>query len=70
MVSDELLEKCLPILQDLDIDEEEQVEKVEDFLRANTTLSGPPLENAVLDILWRHRNRNQPDSSLLRLGIQ
>ncbi|OGE55453.1 hypothetical protein PENARI_c004G08280 [Penicillium arizonense] len=63
MVSDELLEKCLPILQDLDLDEEEQVEKVEDFLRANTTLSGPPLENAVLDILWRHRNRNQPDSS-------
>ncbi|KAJ5295972.1 hypothetical protein PENANT_c001G00422 [Penicillium antarcticum] len=63
MVSDELLEKCLPILQDLDLDEEEQVEKVEDFLRANATLSGPPLENAVLDILWRHRNRNQPDSS-------
>jgi hypothetical protein len=63
MVSDELLEKCLPILQDVDLDEEEQVEKVEEFLRANTTLAGPPLENAVLDILWRHRNRNQPDSS-------
>ncbi|KAJ6189650.1 hypothetical protein N7519_004558 [Penicillium mononematosum] len=63
MVSDELLEQCLQILQDQALDEEEQVEKVEDFLRANTSLAGTPLENAVLDILWRHRNRNLPDAS-------
>ncbi|CAG8932501.1 unnamed protein product [Penicillium salamii] len=63
MVSDDLLEKCLQILQDQALDEEEQVEKVEDFLRTNTTLTGSPLENAVLDILWRHRNRNLPDAS-------
>lgn len=63
MVSGELLEKCLRILQDQALDEEEQVEKVEDFLRANTSLSGSSVENAVLDILWRHRNRNLPDSS-------
>lgn len=63
MVSEELLEKCLEILQDQALDEEEQVEKVEDFLRANTSLSGSSLENAVLDILWRHRNRSLPDSS-------
>lgn len=63
MVSDELLEKCLQILQDQALDEEEQAEKVEDFLRANTSLAGTPLENAVLDILWRHRNRNLPDAS-------
>ncbi|KAJ5253328.1 hypothetical protein N7505_011991 [Penicillium chrysogenum] len=63
MVSDELLEQCLQILQDQALDEEEQVEKVEDFLRANTSLTGTPLENAVLDILWRHRNRNLPDAS-------
>lgn len=63
MVSEELLEKCLEILRDEALDEEEQVEKVEDFLRANTSLSGSPLENAVLDILWRHRNRTLPDSS-------
>ena len=63
MVSEELLEKCLEILQDQALDEEEQVEKVEDFLRANTSLSGSSLENAVLDILWRHRNRTLPDSS-------
>ncbi|KAJ5544687.1 hypothetical protein N7461_006991 [Penicillium sp. DV-2018c] len=63
MVSDELLEQCLQILQDQELDEEEQVEKVEDFLRANTSLTGSPLENTVLDILWRHRNRNRPDAS-------
>jgi hypothetical protein len=63
MVSEDLLEKCLEILQDQALDEEEQVEKIEDFLRANTSLSGSSLENAVLDILWRHRNRSRPDSS-------
>lgn len=63
MVSEELLDKCLEILQDQALDDEEQVEKVEDFLRANTSLSGSSLENAVLDILWRHRNRSLPDSS-------
>ncbi|CRL21151.1 Zinc finger, CCCH-type [Penicillium camemberti] len=63
MIADDLLEKCLQILQDQALDEEEQVEKVEDFLRANTSLTGTPLENAVLDILWRHRNRNLPDAS-------
>lgn len=63
MVSEELLDKSLDILQDQTLDEEEQVEKVEDFLRANTSLSGSSLENAVLDILWRHRNRSRPDSS-------
>lgn len=63
MVSEELLDKSLEILQDQALDEEEQVEKIEDFLRANSSLSGSSLENAVLDILWRHRNRTLPDSS-------
>lgn len=63
MVSEELLDKCLEILQDQALDEEEQVEKVQDYLRANTSLSGSSLENAVLDVLWRHRNRSLPDSS-------
>ncbi|KAF3388929.1 Polyadenylate-binding protein-interacting protein 7 [Penicillium rolfsii] len=63
MVSEELLEKSLEILQDQALDEEEQVEKIEDFLRANSSLSGSSLENAVLDILWQHRNRTLPDSS-------
>ncbi|KAL4933843.1 CCCH zinc finger and SMR domain protein [Aspergillus undulatus] len=63
MVAEELLEDCLQILQDKSHDEEDQAEKIEDFLREKTSLSGPSLENAVLDILWRHRNRTLPDSS-------
>ncbi|KAI9375975.1 hypothetical protein BJX61DRAFT_24325 [Aspergillus egyptiacus] len=63
MVSEELLEDCLQILQDKSLDEEDQVEKIEEFLRGKTSLSGTSLENAVLDILWRHRNRTLPDSS-------
>ena len=63
MVADDILESCLNLLQDGALDEEEQAEKVEDFLRGKTSLSGNSLENAVLDILWRHRNRNLPDSS-------
>ncbi|OOF95630.1 hypothetical protein ASPCADRAFT_48969 [Aspergillus carbonarius ITEM 5010] len=63
MVPDDLLEECLHILQDQALDEEEQVEKIEDFVREKTSLSGTSLENAVLDILWRHRNRTLPDSS-------
>lgn len=63
MVADDVLDSCLRLLQDAALDEEEQAEKVEDFLREKTSLTGPSLENAVLDILWRHRNRSLPDSS-------
>ncbi|KAL3434282.1 hypothetical protein BDV09DRAFT_170094 [Aspergillus tetrazonus] len=63
MVTEELLEDCLQILQDKSLDEEDQVEKIEEFLREKTSLSGTSLENAVLDILWRQRNRTLPDSS-------
>ncbi|KAL5340786.1 hypothetical protein BJX70DRAFT_94398 [Aspergillus crustosus] len=63
MVAEELLEDCLQILQDKSLDDEDQVEKIEEFLRERTSLSGASLENAVLDILWRHRNRTLPDSS-------
>ncbi|EAW10730.1 CCCH zinc finger and SMR domain protein [Aspergillus clavatus NRRL 1] len=63
MIADDLLESCLQLLQDKTLDEEEQAEKVEDFLREKTSLTGASLENAVLDVLWRHRNRTLPDSS-------
>ncbi|KAL2820244.1 hypothetical protein BDW59DRAFT_118083 [Aspergillus cavernicola] len=63
MVAEEILEDCLQILQDKSLDEEDQVEKIEEFLGEKTSLSGSSLENAVLDILWRHRNRTLPDSS-------
>lgn len=63
MVAEDLLENCLQILQAEPLDEEEQAEQAEDFLRDKASLSGPPLENAVLDVLWRLRNRSLPDSS-------
>lgn len=63
MVAEDILENCLQILQGESLDEEEQAEKAEEFLRENASLSGAPLENAVLDVLWRHRNRTLPDSS-------
>ncbi|KAE8410538.1 hypothetical protein BDV36DRAFT_117822 [Aspergillus pseudocaelatus] len=63
MISEELVEDCLQSLQGQNFDEEEQAEKAEDFLREKTSLSGSSLENAVLDVLWRHRNRTLPDSS-------
>ncbi|KAH8434908.1 CCCH zinc finger and SMR domain protein [Aspergillus melleus] len=63
MVPEDILDSCLQILQDQALDEEDQAEKAEDFLREKTSLSGSSLENAVLDVLWRHRNRNLPDSS-------
>ncbi|EEP75789.1 conserved hypothetical protein [Uncinocarpus reesii 1704] len=56
MVSEEVFESCLPILNDAEVDEEEKVEKLEAFLRDKAALTGTVLENAVLDILWRHRN--------------
>lgn len=55
MVSEETYELCLPIL-DNEEEEEEKAEKLESFLRDKASLNGSVLENAVLDILWRHRN--------------
>lgn len=63
MVAEDLLENCLKLLQAESLDEEEQAEKAEDFLREKVSLSGASLENAVLDVLWRLRNRALPDSS-------
>ena len=63
MIPEELFEQCLPVLQDKDLDEEEQVEKLVEFLREKTSLSGPSLENAVLDVLWRQRKSSQPGTS-------
>jgi len=55
MVSDETYELCLPILQDPDIDEDDKADKLEELLKRETTLAGSSLENAILDVLWRHR---------------
>ena len=63
MVSDDLLEECLRVLEGEKLGEEEMAEKAEEYLRAKASLSGTTLENAVLDVLWRQRNRVLPGSS-------
>jgi hypothetical protein len=63
MASEELFDLCQSIFHNTDLDDEEQTEQIEDLLRQKTTLAGPALENAVLDILWRQRNQVQPDAS-------
>ncbi|KMU89523.1 hypothetical protein CIHG_07330 [Coccidioides immitis H538.4] len=63
MVSEEVFESCLPILNNAEVDEEEKVEKVEEFLRDKAALTGSILENAVLDVLWRHRNSLKGEAS-------
>ncbi|RYC58547.1 hypothetical protein CHU98_g7653 [Xylaria longipes] len=55
MVSDETYELCLPILQDPNIEDEDKTDKLEELLKRETALAGSSLENAILDVLWRHR---------------
>ncbi|KAL2072515.1 hypothetical protein VTL71DRAFT_11858 [Oculimacula yallundae] len=63
MVSDETYELCLPILQDASLEDEEKTDKLEEFLKNETTLVGRVLENAVLDVLWRYRESSTNPSS-------
>jgi hypothetical protein len=63
MVSEEIYELCVPILQNKDLNEEDQVEKIEEIVKDKTSLTGSPLENAVLDILWRHRGSTRPGTT-------
>lgn len=55
MVSDEHYELCLPILQDTTLEDEDKTDKLEELFRKETTLTGPSLDNAILDALWRFR---------------
>ena len=61
MLSDESYELCRPTLEDDGLEEEDKVERLEELLRKEGNLSGTALENAVLDALWRHRNRSRSD---------
>lgn len=56
MVSDALYDLCLPVLQDQSISDEDKTDRVETVLRKEASLSGKALEDAVLSILWRHRD--------------
>lgn len=63
MVSDEVYEVCLPVLQDDALDDEDKTDKLEELLRKETGLTGKSLENVVLDCLWRFREGDNASSS-------
>ncbi|KAJ9648560.1 hypothetical protein H2199_001415 [Coniosporium tulheliwenetii] len=64
MVNDTVYELCLPVLRDDSLDDEERTEKLEELLRKETTLTGKPLEDAILDSLWRYREGANTSASL------
>ena len=63
MITDSVYELCLPILKDDSLEEEEKTDKLEEFLRKETTLIGRPLEDAILSALWRYRDTKNPPAS-------
>ncbi|PWW78771.1 hypothetical protein C7212DRAFT_273090 [Tuber magnatum] len=63
MISDELFEECRLILQDTNLLEEDQTEKVSALIASKTDLTGTPLDNETLDVLWRYREKISSTSS-------
>ena len=63
MVSDALYDLCLPTLEDEALEEEEKTEKLEQTVQTELSVNGPPLEDAVLSILWRFREAKAPPKS-------
>jgi Zinc finger C-x8-C-x5-C-x3-H type (and similar) len=66
MPEESLYQRCLPILEDSTLDDDDRAEKIEQFVRAQTPLSGKELENSVLDILWRFRAASSPEAAAAR----
>lgn len=62
MVSDALYELCLPVLEDSTIEDEERTEKLEELLQKES-LTGKPLEDAVLNVLWQYRESTTPSKT-------
>ena len=60
MVSDRYYELCLPVLKDEVLEEEEKTDKLEELLRKETALSGRPLEDTILGVLWRYKDATNP----------
>jgi hypothetical protein len=63
MTQEPLYHRCLPILQDIALDDDDRAEKLELFVRDQEQLSGKDLEDAVLQILWRFRSNTHPNSA-------
>lgn len=64
MVTTEQYRACKPILDNKALEEEDKVEQLEHLLREEAGLSGSALENAVLDVLWRHRNASKGEDEI------
>lgn len=65
MVPDEIFELCQYVINDQDLAEEEETERVEALLRSTSfSLKGEALENAALDVLWRLRQSRSGSSGL------
>jgi hypothetical protein len=60
MVSEAIYELCLPTLDDESLEEEDKTDRLEELLRKETSLSGRGLEDAVLGVLWKHRESKNP----------
>lgn len=58
MISDAIYDLCLPILKDPNVEDEEKTEKLQELVQKESELTGKPLEEAVLSILWRFRDSN------------
>lgn len=63
MVSDTVYEICLPVLQDPTVPDDEKADRVEHVLRQEARLTGKALEDAVLGVLWRHRDHTEGSTS-------
>jgi len=60
MVSDMVYESCLPTLEDETIEEEDKTDKLTELLQKELSLTGQPLEDKVLSILWRFSESKTP----------
>ena len=63
MVSDTIYDLCLPILEDPSIEEEDKTEQLVQLIQTEVSLTGPPLEDTVLNILWRFRESKSPSAA-------
>ena len=63
MIDDDTYELCRPVLDNRALDEEQKTDQLEELLRKTTSLVGAPLDNAILDALWRHREEEKSATS-------
>ena len=63
MVTDNVYELCLPILDDQGLEEEDKTDKLESLLAKETSLTGRTLQDTILEVLWRHRETKNPPTT-------